>query len=146
MDYANGKAISVEEQKIWDELECEIEKDIEEEIKDGLSMLARRLQILYQQKKKRSKINDDPAPDLSIVIKLGIGCDIDIMEGNFDDDRSRPYTPCSSPNLEKKCDSHHTSQFDSSKGSLTVSKCGTISCTSRPPQKNGKNGKVVWKY
>lgn len=111
-------------------------------------MLARRLQILYQQKKKRSKINDDPAPDLSIVIKLGIGCDIDIMEGNFNNDRSRPYTPCASPNLEKKCDpdSHRTSQFGSSKRSLTMSKCGTISCTSRPPQKNGKTGMVAWKY
>lgn len=144
----NGKSISSEEQKIRDELECEIEKDLEEEIKDGLSMLARRLQILYQQKKRRSKINDEADPNLSIVIKLGISCDINIREGNLDDDRSRPYTPCSEPCLKKKCDPNSCgiSQVGSSKASVTMSKRGSIIRTSRTPCKKSKNGKVAWKY
>jgi hypothetical protein len=147
-DHANGKAISREEQMIRDELECEIEKDLEVEIKNGLSMLAHRLQILYQQKERRSKINDATAPDLRIVIKLGIGCDIEIKEVNLEDDGSRPYTPRSEPCLKKKCNpgSYSTSQFGSSKASLTMSKHGSVTCTSRPLPKKRKNGKAVWKY
>ncbi|KAJ3702587.1 hypothetical protein LUZ61_006292 [Rhynchospora tenuis] len=148
MDHANGKMVSREEQKIWDELECEIENDLEQEIKDGLSMLARRLQILYQ-KNRRSDANEEAASNLSIVIRLGMGCDIEIKEGGLDNDRSRPYTPCSEPRSEKtnNIGSHRISQFGSSKASMTTSKCESMSCINRPLQeKKGKNSKVIWKY
>lgn len=151
-DCANGKSISREEQMIWDELECEIENNLEEEIKDGLSVLARRLQILHQRKNRRSSINDAAAAlDLCIVIKLGIGCNIHIKDGSLDNDgSSRPYTPYSEPCLKNsnpdRRSSSSTSQFGSSKTSLTMSKRAGITCASRPLRKRSKNGKAVWKY
>lgn len=43
-----------EELQIWHELEMEIERDLEEEIKDRIYHLALRLHMLYQHKKSRS--------------------------------------------------------------------------------------------
>ncbi|XP_010531589.1 PREDICTED: uncharacterized protein LOC104807860 [Tarenaya hassleriana] len=45
--------LSKQEQKIRDELEAEIEKNLEEEIKDGIYNLAVKLHRLYQQRRER---------------------------------------------------------------------------------------------
>lgn len=51
---APGAAISEEELKIRSELEMDIERDLEEEIKDGIYRHALRLHRFYQQQKGRS--------------------------------------------------------------------------------------------
>ncbi|KAJ3673720.1 hypothetical protein LUZ60_005712 [Juncus effusus] len=128
MDYA-----SQEERKIWEELEAEIERDLEVEIKDGLSRLARQLQILYHHKRRKRTImnsqihkdekvhKDEDFLDLSIVIKLGIGCNIEINEGQINgDDILRPHSSRSEPVMDK---SHN-----------------------RTEKKKTMKGKLIWKY
>ncbi|KAM1179910.1 hypothetical protein ACFX13_019369 [Malus domestica] len=81
-------AISEEELKIRSEVEMEIEKNLEEEIKDGICHLALRLQRLYQHQKERRSAatngrrsnNNKAFCEVNINIKMEGGTKIEIKE------------------------------------------------------------------
>ncbi|XP_077214284.1 uncharacterized protein LOC143849121 isoform X2 [Tasmannia lanceolata] len=85
--------ISEEELKIRGELEIEVERDLEEEIKDDIIHLALRLHRLYQHQKDRdmrdqttfsgepqSKIKSSIFTEVSITIRMEAGSKVEIHE------------------------------------------------------------------
>ncbi|CAK8537156.1 unnamed protein product [Lathyrus sativus] len=83
--------ISAEELKIRSELAKKIEKDLEEEIKEGIYNLARRLNQIFQQRKEREakeaafdKVNNKTRALSKVIINIGIegGTKIEIKEVN----------------------------------------------------------------
>lgn len=81
--------ISEEELKIRSELAMKIEKDLEEEIKEGIYNLARRLNRVFQQRKEREakeaafdKVNNKTRALSKVIINIGIegGTKIEIKE------------------------------------------------------------------
>ncbi|WJX61897.1 hypothetical protein P8452_46945 [Trifolium repens] len=82
--------ISAEELKIRSELAMKIERDLEEEIKEGLYNLARRLHRLFQQRKLRvakettCKVDDKIRALSEVIIRIRIegGTKIEINEIN----------------------------------------------------------------
>lgn len=77
--------------KIRGELEMEIERDLEEEIKDGIYLLALRLHRLYQQQKERnareSLLDNESVgrkkkilSEVNIIIRMDGGTKIEIKE------------------------------------------------------------------
>ncbi|KAH0452122.1 hypothetical protein IEQ34_019421 [Dendrobium chrysotoxum] len=96
-----------EERKIWIELENEIEKNWEEEIKDGIRRQALQLHKLYQQRAERiskttsaaeinrtkSKSSKKAFTEITISIRTGGGCSIQIHEHKIDDiHKGRPQS------------------------------------------------------
>ncbi|TYI01914.1 hypothetical protein ES332_A11G232700v1 [Gossypium tomentosum] len=82
-------AMCEEEWRIRGELESEIERDLEEEIKDGIYHLAFRLHRLYQNKRERNaddisesahKQKDKTLSEVNICIKMEGGTKIEIKE------------------------------------------------------------------
>ncbi|XP_020255276.1 uncharacterized protein LOC109832260 [Asparagus officinalis] len=81
----NALVMSQEEQKIREELEIEIERVLEEEIKEGISQLTFQLHKLYQHKKRRtnSESKDATVTKVNItVIKEG-KCKIEAYQSKF---------------------------------------------------------------
>ncbi|CAL5189067.1 unnamed protein product [Lathyrus oleraceus] len=83
--------ISAEELKIRSELAMKIEKDLEEEIKEGIYNLARRLNRVFQQRKEREAkealcdtVNNKTRALSKVVINIGVegGTKIEIKEVN----------------------------------------------------------------
>eukprot|EP00261_Vitis_vinifera_P016913 XP_010646330.1 PREDICTED: uncharacterized protein LOC104878165 [Vitis vinifera] len=82
--------MSVEEMKIRGELEVDIERDLEEEIKDGIYHLALRLHRLYQHQKERNAreflLHDESGEkgkilsEVNIIIRMDGGTKIEIKE------------------------------------------------------------------
>ncbi|XVF59083.1 hypothetical protein PTKIN_Ptkin07bG0246300 [Pterospermum kingtungense] len=84
-----GAAMSEEEWKIRGELESDIERDLEEEIKDGIYHLALRLHRLYQHRRERNALDisesgdhkkDKALSQVIISIKMEGGTKIEIKE------------------------------------------------------------------
>ncbi|XP_062021425.1 uncharacterized protein LOC133737995 [Rosa rugosa] len=75
----SGASVSEEELKIRNELEMEVEKDLEEEIKDGICHLALRLHRLYQHQKERSA-SKLAFCEVNINIQMEGGTKIEIKE------------------------------------------------------------------
>lgn len=79
-----------EELKIRQELEMDIERDLEEEIKDGIYHLALRLHRLYQHRKERSNKGEITSKELetlsevNISIKMEGGTKVEIKETRKD--------------------------------------------------------------
>ncbi|CAI8595459.1 unnamed protein product [Vicia faba] len=83
--------VSAEELKIRSELAKKIEKDLEEEIKESIYNLARRLNRIFQQRKEREakeavfdKVNNKTRALSKVVINIGVegGAKIEIKEVN----------------------------------------------------------------
>lgn len=74
--------MSEEELRIREELECEIERDLEEEIKDGIYHYALRLHRLYQHKMERHAITGKCKTlyEVNICIRMEGGIKIEIKE------------------------------------------------------------------
>ncbi|GLU13059.1 hypothetical protein SLE2022_297060 [Rubroshorea leprosula] len=74
--------MSEEELRIREELECEIERDLEEEIKDGIYHYALRLHRLYQHKMERHAITGECKTlyEVNICIRMEAGIKIEIKE------------------------------------------------------------------
>ena len=99
--------MSEEEQKIWEELETEIERDLEEEIKDGIRQLALQLHRLYQHKKvrtcssaSRSFVSLQPGMNtkVNITITMEGECKIAVCESNSGcPNAARPHSSRSKP-------------------------------------------------
>ncbi|XP_058772262.1 uncharacterized protein LOC131646143 [Vicia villosa] len=90
--------ISEEELKIRSELAMKIEKDLEEEIKEGIYNLARRLNRVFQQRKEREakeaafdKVNNKTRALSKVIINIGIegGAKIEIKEVNNKEAKER---------------------------------------------------------
>ncbi|XVE83078.1 hypothetical protein DITRI_Ditri16bG0058100 [Diplodiscus trichospermus] len=84
-----GAAMSEEEWKIRGELESDIERDLEEEIKDGIYHMALRLHRLYQHRSERNAQDisesgdhkkDKTFSEVNISIKMEGGTKIEIKE------------------------------------------------------------------
>ncbi|KAK8474306.1 hypothetical protein V6N13_145316 [Hibiscus sabdariffa] len=76
-------AMCEEEWRIRGELETEIERDLEQEIKDGIYHLAFRLHRLYQHKRERN--SDITLSEVNISIKMEGGTRIEIKETKKDE-------------------------------------------------------------
>nr|GME14912.1 uncharacterized protein LOC109180280 [Ipomoea batatas] len=90
---------SNEEKKIWGELERDVERDLEEEIKDGICKLALRLHRLYRDQKERNNDNNGANSDdsktlseVSINIRMEGGTKIEIKEIKKEAHRSSSST------------------------------------------------------
>ncbi|PSS21486.1 Cysteine proteinase [Actinidia chinensis var. chinensis] len=70
----NTDVMSAEELKIRKELEMDVERDLEAEIKDGIYHLALRLHRLYQHQKKKTLL------EVNISIRMEGGTKIEIKE------------------------------------------------------------------
>lgn len=99
--------MSSQELKIWGELEKDIERELEEEIKDGICRLAQRLHRLYQHqiernskessyKKNGVKVDDQQGKnkknvvsEVNINIKMGGGTKIEIKKMKKQDGDNR---------------------------------------------------------
>ncbi|KAK8586661.1 hypothetical protein V6N12_021190 [Hibiscus sabdariffa] len=88
-----GAAMCEDEWRIRGELETEIERDLEQEIKDGIYHLAFKLHRLYQHKRERNaedisesggKQNDKTLSEVNISIKMEGGTRIEIKETKKD--------------------------------------------------------------
>lgn len=78
-----GVAMSEKELKIRGELEMEVEKDLEEEIKEGLCNLSLRLHRLYQRQKEREQHVKEAISEVNISIKMeGKRSKVEIKEVN----------------------------------------------------------------
>ncbi|KAK7309743.1 hypothetical protein RJT34_06716 [Clitoria ternatea] len=82
-----GRSVSAEELKIRSEMGMEIERDLEEEIKEGIYHLALRLSRLYQQRKEKnakeeasSERGNTVLSELNIRIRMEGGTKIEIRE------------------------------------------------------------------
>ncbi|KAJ4840222.1 hypothetical protein Tsubulata_007504 [Turnera subulata] len=129
-----GPIMSVQEMKIRDELEMDIENDLEQEIKDGICHLALRLHRLYLHQKERKarkvaqllsagaknhqadKKHNKTLSQVNIAIRLlEGGTKIEIKETKKEvpekgsSSSSRPQTPRSSSNLQGM---HGSKKFD----------------------------------
>ncbi|XP_031285405.1 uncharacterized protein LOC116144093 [Pistacia vera] len=104
---------SEEELKIRSELENDIERNLEEEIKDGIYHLALRLHRLYLHQKERDareayelygdkKRKNKVLSEVNISIRMEGGTKIEIKESRKeeDPDKGRPWTPSSSENIQ----------------------------------------------
>ncbi|KAJ9170414.1 hypothetical protein P3X46_018523 [Hevea brasiliensis] len=115
--------MSNEELKIRSELEMDIERDLEQEITDGIYHLALRLHRLYQNQKERNKreISESGAAkkihqetkkkllsEVSISIKLDAGTKIEIKEIK----KEAPTRPRSSRSDQNFQGMLHTKKFD----------------------------------
>ncbi|XP_059624774.1 uncharacterized protein LOC132267661 [Cornus florida] len=88
-------AMSSEELKIRGELEMDVERDLEEEIKDGIYHLALRLHRLYQHRKERNQqgAKNKTLSEVNISIRMEGGTKIEIKEIKKDGRESgRPQT------------------------------------------------------
>lgn len=96
--------VSAEELKIRSELAMMIERELEEEIKEGLYNLARRLLRIFQQRKERDAKVDNKIRALSEVIirmRMEGGTKIEIKEVNKETNKKGcAFTPNFRP---KKC-------------------------------------------
>lgn len=102
------------ELKIRGELENEIERNLEEEIKDGIYNLALRLHRLYVHKKERDareayglygdkKRKNKVLSEVNISIRMEGGTKIEIKEWRKEEDTDkggRPWTPSTSENMQ----------------------------------------------
>ncbi|OMO56239.1 hypothetical protein CCACVL1_26687 [Corchorus capsularis] len=92
-NYQGGTVMSEEEWKIRGELESDIERELEEEIKDGIYHMALRLHRLYQHKRERKLFGhtkysesggghkkDKALSEVNISIKMEGGTKIEIKE------------------------------------------------------------------
>ncbi|KAJ8771202.1 hypothetical protein K2173_025955 [Erythroxylum novogranatense] len=93
MEEGSFRFISMDELKIRGELEMDIERDMEQEIKDGIYQLAIRLQHLYQRQQKernarevsksgapKERKNKTTLSEVNITIRLDGGTKIEIKE------------------------------------------------------------------
>lgn len=71
--------MSKEEERIRDELEMEIERNLEGEFKDGIYNLALKLRRLYEQRREREKTLDDSMRKTKRVLEVNISIK---MEGD----------------------------------------------------------------
>ncbi|XP_022854954.1 uncharacterized protein LOC111376233 [Olea europaea var. sylvestris] len=102
--------MSIEELKIRSELENDVERDLEEEIKDGIYHLALRLHRLYQHQKERHT-NTETKPksarkmlsEVNISIKMEGGTTIQIKEIKKQE-KIPPNPMTSTPANNKKVD------------------------------------------
>lgn len=85
MGNSGAVSMSNEEFKIRGELENEVERDLEDEIKDGICNLALRLHRLYQHQKARdvefqSKMNEAAFTEVNITIRMEGESTIQILQ------------------------------------------------------------------
>ncbi|GMI99429.1 hypothetical protein like AT1G26290 [Hibiscus trionum] len=102
---ADDSRVKQEEWRIRGELENEIERDLEEEIKDGIYHLAFRLHRLYQHKMERisesgRKQKDKTVSEVNISIKMEGGTRIEIKETKKDE-KGQPLRPRSRSSRSK---------------------------------------------
>ncbi|XP_039062312.1 LOW QUALITY PROTEIN: uncharacterized protein LOC120206795 [Hibiscus syriacus] len=110
-------AMCEEEWRIRGELESEIERDLEEEIKDGIYHLAFRLHRLYQHKRERNaegisesgSKKDKTLSEVNISIKMEGGTRIEIKETKKDQ-KGQPLRP--GPESRTKGSKSNAKKFD----------------------------------
>lgn len=113
-----GNLMSEEEIKIRGELESDIERNLEEEIKDGIYHLALRLHRLYQHQKERKAgetVIDKKSKALSevnISIQMEGGTKIEIKEIKKEAQQGRPRSSTISENVQDVMPVLHKKKFD----------------------------------
>ncbi|KFK30401.1 hypothetical protein AALP_AA7G256300 [Arabis alpina] len=98
MDQQNERRLllSKEEERIRDELEMEIERNLEGEFKDGIYNLALKLRRLYEQRREREESFDvsmrksKRVLEVNISIKMEGDTKIEITEGKKEVDIDKP--------------------------------------------------------
>lgn len=100
-------AVSEEELKIRDELEEDVERNLEEEIKDQICHLSLQLNRLYQRRKERLGAKRDQGLrqeksflEVNISIKMEGGTNIEIKETRTPESRETRARPCHRPASE----------------------------------------------
>lgn len=111
----SGLSLSDEESRIRGELELDVERDLEEEIKDGMYRLALQLHRLYRHQKERISraprsaqsaaknrrgIEEKSVSEVNISIKMEGGTKVEIRETKREAtrDKTRPRTALATPN------------------------------------------------
>ncbi|PIM97311.1 hypothetical protein CDL12_30221 [Handroanthus impetiginosus] len=99
--------MSIEEVRIREELELDVENDLEEEIKDEIYHLAFKLHRLYQHQKERSLNQQGNArkkslSEVNINIKMEGGTTIQIKEIKKQDPASARFTPTNVQKVQGK--------------------------------------------
>ncbi|CAL5436566.1 unnamed protein product [Camellia sinensis] len=111
-------AAAEEELKIRCELEMEVERDLEAEIKDGIYHLALRLHRLYQHQKERNQErmnNKTLYAEVNINIRLEGGTKIEIKEikkGIVAREHGQPLAPIRSENMQGVMRGSNAKNFD----------------------------------
>ncbi|MCD7463193.1 hypothetical protein HAX54_050140 [Datura stramonium] len=118
--------MNAEEMKIRGELEKDVERDLEDEIKEGICQLALRLHRLYKHQEERNtkKSIDDPGTrdgargtntkalsEVNINIKMEGGTKIEIKEIKKEARRPSSKAPAAS-NVERMVSSTRSPKFD----------------------------------
>ncbi|KAF3964195.1 hypothetical protein ACB098_02G188000 [Castanea mollissima] len=154
-----GAALSKEELKIRSELEMDIERDLEQEIKDGIYHHALRLHQLYQQRRERNerevsalfetqsqqiKNNNKTLLEVNISIKMEGGTKIEIKESNKKEapEKGRPGTS-RSENMQAVLMAPKSKKFDwaktlrSNAGPFVINRQNNASLTLARTPSNG---------
>lgn len=153
-----GAALSKEELKIRSELEMDIERDLEQEIKDGIYHHALRLHRLYQQRRERNerevsalfetqsqqiKNNNKTLLEVNISIKMKGGTKIEIKESKKEaPEKGRPRTS-RSENVQAVLMAPKTKKFDwaktlrSNAGPIVINRQNNASLTLARTPSNG---------
>lgn len=100
--------LSKEEERIRDELEMEIERNLEGEFKDGIYNLALKLRRLYEQRREREESFDvsmrksKRVLEVNISIKMEGDTKIEITESKKEVDNDKAKKPENSSDKRKK--------------------------------------------